>query len=55
MSKVINHRLDVWTEEPLYWDMMAGIDKCLYESTIPNALIEIIKIRVSQINNAHIV
>lgn len=50
MSKVINHRLDVWAEEPLYWDMMAGIDKRLYESTIQDALIELIKVRVSQIN-----
>jgi hypothetical protein len=41
MSKVINHRLDVWKEEPLYWDMMAGIDKRLYESTIPDPVIEI--------------
>lgn len=50
MTKVIKHRLDVWKEEPLYWDMIAGIDKRLYESTIPKSLIEIIKIRVSQIN-----
>jgi AhpD family alkylhydroperoxidase len=50
MSKVINHRLDVWTEEPLYWNMIAGIDKRLYESTLPDALIELIKIRVSIIN-----
>ena len=50
MSKVIQHRFDVWQEEPLYWDMMAGIDKRLYESTISNNLIELIKIRVSQIN-----
>jgi len=50
MAKVIKHRLDVWKEEPLYWDMMAKIDKRLYESTIDRSLIEIIKIRVSQIN-----
>lgn len=50
MSKVIKHRLDVWTEEPLYWDLISGIDKRLYESAIPKTLIEIIKIRVSQIN-----
>lgn len=50
MNKVIKQRLDVWTEEPLYWDMMAGIDKRVYESTISNALIEMIKIRVSMIN-----
>ncbi len=50
MEKVIKHRLDVWKEEPLYWDLISGIDKRLYESTIPKSLIEIIKIRVSQIN-----
>ncbi len=50
MGKVIKHRLDVWKEEPLYWDLIAKIDKRLYESTIPGSLIEIIKIRVSQIN-----
>lgn len=48
--KVINHRLDVWKEEPLYWDMMAGIEKRLYASTLPKSLIELMKIRVSQIN-----
>src|SRR3954464_11965223 len=50
MKKVIKHRLDVWKEEPLYWDMMAEIDKRIYRSTIAKSLIEIIKIRVSQIN-----
>ncbi len=50
MGKVIKHRLDVWKEEPLYWDLIAKIDKRLYESTIPGSPIEIIKIRVSQIN-----
>jgi AhpD family alkylhydroperoxidase len=50
MKKVIKHRLDVWKEEPLYWDLMSGIDKRLYESTISKSLVEIIKIRVSQIN-----
>jgi AhpD family alkylhydroperoxidase len=50
MNNVTKHRLDVWTEEPLYWDLMSGIDKRLYTSTIPKSLIEIIKIRVSQIN-----
>ncbi len=50
MNKVIKHRLDIWAEEPLYWNMIAGIDKRLYESTIPGSLIELIKIRVSQIN-----
>ncbi|WP_142687398.1 carboxymuconolactone decarboxylase family protein [Chitinophaga polysaccharea] len=50
MNKVIKHRLDVWKEEPLYWDLMSGIDKRLYESTISKSLIDIIKIRVSQIN-----
>ncbi len=50
MAKVIKHRLDVWKEEPLYWDLIARMDKRLYESTVPGSLIEIIKIRVSQIN-----
>lgn len=50
MTKVIKHRLDVWKEEPLYWELMSKMDKRLYESTIPNSLIDIIKIRVSQIN-----
>lgn len=50
MNKVIKNRVNVWEEEPLYWDLMSGIDKRLYKSTIPKGLIEIIKIRVSQIN-----
>ena len=50
MTKVVKHRLDVWKEEPLYWDLISGIDKRLYASTIPKSLIEMIKIRVSQIN-----
>ena len=50
MKKIIKHRLDVWQEEPLYWDLMSAMDKRLYESTIPISLIDIIKIRVSQIN-----
>lgn len=50
MKKVIKHRFDVWQEEPLYWDLMSGMDKRLYESTIPKSLIDIIKVRVSQIN-----
>ena len=50
MLKVIKHRLDIWQEEPLYWDHIAGIDKRLNASSVPRALIEIIKIRVSQIN-----
>ncbi|HEU4551660.1 MAG TPA: carboxymuconolactone decarboxylase family protein [Chitinophaga sp.] len=50
MAKVIKHRLDVWKEEPLYWDLVSKIDKRLYESTVPKSLLEIIKIRVSQIN-----
>jgi AhpD family alkylhydroperoxidase len=50
MKKVIKHRLDVWQEEPLYWNQMAAMDKRLYESTIAKSLIDIIKIRVSQIN-----
>jgi len=50
MKNVIKHRLDVWKEEPKYWDLIAGIDNQLYESGIPVSLLEIIKIRVSQIN-----
>jgi AhpD family alkylhydroperoxidase len=50
MSKVITHRLNVWEEEPLYWELVSKIDKQLYNSTLPKSLIEIIKIRVSQIN-----
>jgi AhpD family alkylhydroperoxidase len=50
MKKVIKHRLDVWAEEPLYWDVMSGIDKRLHASTIAKSLIDLIRIRVSQIN-----
>src|SRR5688572_17073303 len=50
MLNVIKHRLDVWKEEPSYWNQIAAMDKRLYGSTIPKSLIEIIKIRVSQIN-----
>jgi len=50
MIKTIKHRLDVWKEEPLYWDQIAAMDKRLYASTVPRALIELIKVRVSQIN-----
>ena len=50
MNKVIKHRLDVWEEEPLYWELLSQIDKRLYQSTLPKNLIEIIKIRVSQMN-----
>ena len=50
MDKIIKHRLDVWEEEPLYWQLIAQIDKRLYQSTLSKSLIEIIKIRVSQIN-----
>lgn len=50
MNKVVKHRLDVWKEEPLYWDMIAGIDRRLHQSTIPVSLIDIINVRVSQIN-----
>ncbi len=50
MKKVIKHRLDVWKEEPLYCDLMSGMDKRLYESTIGITLIDMIKIRASQIN-----
>lgn len=50
MAKVVNHRLDVWKEEPLYWELISKIDKRLYGSSVPRTVIEIIKIRVSQIN-----
>lgn len=50
MLKVVKHRLDVWKEEPLYWDHIAAIDKRLIASSVPRNLIELIKIRVSQIN-----
>ncbi|WP_207515783.1 carboxymuconolactone decarboxylase family protein [Longitalea luteola] len=50
MIKSIKHRLDVWKEEPLYWEQIAAMDQRLYGSSIPRSLIELIKIRVSQIN-----
>jgi AhpD family alkylhydroperoxidase len=50
MTQVINKRLDVWAEDPIYWEMMAGIDKHLYQSSLPKSLIDLIKVRVSQIN-----
>lgn len=50
MQKVIAQRLDVWKEEPLYWPHMAAIEKRVYASSIPRTLIELIKIRASQIN-----
>ncbi|MGX5853985.1 carboxymuconolactone decarboxylase family protein [Dyadobacter jiangsuensis] len=50
MSKVVKHRLDVWKEEPTYWTHMAAIEKRIYASSIPRNLIELIKIRASQIN-----
>lgn len=50
MLKVVKHRLDVWKEEPLYWDHIVAIDKRLIGSTVPRSLLELIKIRVSQIN-----
>jgi AhpD family alkylhydroperoxidase len=50
MNNVIKHRIDVWKEEPLYWEQMAGMEKRLYASTLSVSLIELIKIRVSQIN-----
>ena len=50
MLNMIKHRLDIWEQEPAYWNHMAGIDKRLYSSSIPGTLIEIIKIRASQIN-----
>lgn len=50
MVKSINHRLDVWKEESLYWDAIIAIDKRLTASLVPQSLIELIKIRISQIN-----
>jgi AhpD family alkylhydroperoxidase len=50
MSKVVKQRLDVWKEEPAYWPHMAAIEKRIYASSIPRTLIELIKIRASQIN-----
>ena len=50
MQKVVKQRLDVWKEEPLYWPHMAAIEKRVYASSIPRGLIELIKIRASQIN-----
>jgi AhpD family alkylhydroperoxidase len=50
MIKSIKHRLDVWKEEPLYWQQIAAMDQRLYASSVPGPLIELIKIRVSQIN-----
>ncbi|PZF72312.1 carboxymuconolactone decarboxylase family protein [Taibaiella soli] len=50
MAKIVNHRLDVWKQEPLYWELISKIDKRVYESTVSRTLIEMIKIRVSQIN-----
>jgi AhpD family alkylhydroperoxidase len=50
MLKSIKHRLDIWEEEPIYWQLMAEIDKRIYASSVPRSLFEIIKIRVSQIN-----
>ncbi|WP_342085424.1 carboxymuconolactone decarboxylase family protein [Dyadobacter sp. OTU695] len=50
MQKVVKHRLDVWKEEPQYWTHMSAIEKRVYASSIPRSLIELIKIRASQIN-----
>jgi AhpD family alkylhydroperoxidase len=50
MVKSIKHRLDVWKEEPLYWKQIAAMDQLLYHSSISRELIELIKIRVSQLN-----
>ncbi|MNK20226.1 Carboxymuconolactone decarboxylase family protein [compost metagenome] len=50
MLNVIKHRLDVWEEKPLYWEHMLAIDKRLYASSVQRDLIELIKIRASQIN-----
>ena len=50
MLQVIKHRLDVWAEQPQYWEHMLAIDKGLYASSVSRTLIELIKIRASQIN-----
>ncbi|MGN7884607.1 carboxymuconolactone decarboxylase family protein [Dyadobacter sp. 22481] len=50
MQKVVKHRLDVWKEEPQYWTHMSAIEKRVYASSVPRSLIELIKIRASQIN-----
>ncbi|WP_316812360.1 carboxymuconolactone decarboxylase family protein [Pedobacter heparinus] len=50
MLNVIKYRLDVWEEEPIYWEHMVGIDRRLYASSLTRSLIELIKIRASQIN-----
>jgi AhpD family alkylhydroperoxidase len=50
MLHVIKHRLDVWAEQPQYWEHMLAIDKRLYASSVSRSLIELIKIRASQIN-----
>ncbi|WP_353718368.1 carboxymuconolactone decarboxylase family protein [Dyadobacter sp. 676] len=49
MKKIVK-RLDVWKEEPLYWTHMSAIEKRVYASSVPRSLIELIKIRASQIN-----
>lgn len=50
MLNVIKHRPDVWQEEPAYWTHIAAIDKKIYASSLPRTLIELIKVRASQIN-----
>lgn len=50
MHKIIRRRLDIWKEEPLFWDHLAEIDKRINSSSVPRSLVELIKIRVSQIN-----
>lgn len=50
MPKVIKERVDVWEQDPMYWEVIAKIDIRLYQSSVPKSLIEIIKIRASQIN-----
>jgi len=50
MIDSIKYRLDVWQEEPLYWNQIAAMDKRIYASSVPRSLIELIKVRVSQIN-----
>lgn len=50
MVKSIKHRLDIWKEEPIYWDAILAIDKRLAASSVSRSLLELIKIRISQIN-----
>lgn len=50
MHKIIRHRLNIWQEEPSYWQAMEAIDKTMDVSSLPKNLRELIRVRVSQIN-----